>query len=123
MDYQNLLRRQEENRNYAIDNYNLTLGNVKALPYSITRTSAITFNNKLFPFVEIYDCTDIEKEAYMNKLINNGMNIGIIDEMVKYISTTRYKYFRARMIKNFQIAEDYHFMATINEELMKGVFI
>lgn len=123
MDYQNLLRRQEENRNYAIDNYNLTLGNVKALPYSITRTSAITFNNKLFPFVEIYDCTDIEKEAYMNKLAKNGMNIGIIDEMVKYISTTRYKYFRARMIKNFQIAEDYHFLATINEELMKGVYI
>ena len=123
MDITNLLKRQQEARNYAIDNYNLQLGNIRALPNSITKTSALTYNNKLFPFVEIYECSEVEKEAYFEKLKYNGMSIRIIDKMKVYTSADNSNYFRARLIRMTNISEDNHYVETINEELMKGVFI
>ncbi|MBO7713364.1 MAG: hypothetical protein J6S85_07310 [Methanobrevibacter sp.] len=123
LDIQNLEKRQQETRNYAIDNYNLQLGNIRALPNSITKTSALTFNNKLFPFVEIYECSDIEREAYFNKLKYNGMSVRIIDKFVSYCSGDASQYFRGRLIRMTNISEDNHYVETINEELMKGVYI
>ena len=123
MDVSNVKKRQEEARSYAIDNYNLQLGNVRALPYSITKTSALTFNNKLFPFVEIYECSEEEKEAYYLKLKYNGMTVGRIDIINSYKSEDNSNYFRAKLIRLLDISEDNHYVETINEELMKGVFI
>ena len=123
MDLLNLEKRQQETRNYAIDNYNLQLGNIQALPYSITKTSALTFNNKLFPFIEIYECSEIEKEAYYLKLRYNGMTVSKIDVMKYYTSDSNANYFRAKLIRIETISEDNHYVEAINEELMKGVFI
>lgn len=123
LDIANLNKRQQEARNYAIDNYNLQLGNVRALPYSITKTSPITYNNKLFPFVEIYECTDVEKEAYYKKIKYNGMSVRIIDVMNNYISSNNQNYFRGKLIRVTEISEDNHYVEIINEELMKGVYI
>ena len=123
LDYINLEKRQEENRNFAIDNYNLQLGNVRALPYSITRTSAFTYNNKLFPFVEIYVCSEVEELAYYKKLEFNGMVVGIIDSMANYESGENANYFRAKLIRFTNISEDNHYLQVVNEELLKGVFI
>lgn len=123
LDLANLEKRQKEARSYAIDNYNLNLGNIKALPYSITKTSALTYNNKLFPFVEIYECTEVEKQAYIQKIKWNGMNLGIIGKMADFISSDNSHYFRGRLIRLETIAEDTHFLDAINEELLKGVYI
>lgn len=123
IDVSNVKARQAEARNFAIDNFNLSLGNIKALPYSITKTSALTYNNKLFPFVEIYECSEVEKEAYYNKIKYNGMNVNIIDYMKNYASQNAENYFRAKLIRFTDISEDNHYVETINEELLKGVFI
>lgn len=123
LDIQNLEKRQQEARSYAIDNYRLNLGNVQALPYSITKTSALTYNNKLFPFVEIYECSEEEKEAYYLKLKYNGMTVGKIGFIDNYRSLDNSNYFRARVIRINRISEDNHFYEIINEELMKGVYI
>ena len=123
MDIQNLQKRQFEAKSYAIDNYNYSLGNIKALPYSITKTSALTYNNKLFPFIEIYECSEVEKEAYYLKLKYNGMTVSKIDTIQPYRSFENANYFRAKLIRADAISEDNHYVETINEELMKGVFI
>lgn len=127
MDLVNLQKRQQETRSYAIDNYNLQLGNIQALPYSITKTSALTFNNKLFPFVEIYECTDEERLAYYDKIYWNGMTIGIIDRMEKYESARWSYYFRGKLIALYgeegSNAVENRIIEAINLELMKGVFI
>lgn len=127
MDLANLQKRQQEARSYAIDNYNLQLGNVRALPYSITKTSALTFNNKFFPFIEIYECSEEEKEAYYNKLYWNGMTIGIIDRIEKYMSNYYSNYFRGKLIalhgEEGSNAVENRIIEAINYELMKGVFI
>ena len=96
---------------------------MQALPYSITKTSALTYNNKLFPFVEIYECSEEEKEAYYLKLKYNGMTVGKIGFIDNYRSLDNSNYFRARVIRINRISEDNHFYEIINEELMKGVYI
>lgn len=123
MDLANLQKRQQEARNYAIDNYNLSLGNIRALPYSITKTSALTYNNKLFVFVEIYECSDEEKEAYYEKLKYNGMSVRKISNINNFISQDNSNYFRGRLIRNESISEDNHYFEILNEEMMKGVYI
>lgn len=123
LDWSNLMKRQQETRNYAIDNFNLTLGNVRALPNSITKTNPVTYNNKLFIFYEIYECTEEEKQAYYMKLKYNGMTIGVIGTMSKYESVNNENYFRGKLIRLMNTAEDYHYLTVINEELEKGVFI
>lgn len=123
LDVQNLEKRQAEARSYAVDNYNLQLGNIRALPNSITKTSALTYNNKLFPFVEIYECTDTEREAYFNKIKYNGMSVRIIDTITNYISGDASNYFRGRLIRMTNLGETNKFLETINDELLKGVYI
>ena len=127
LDWMNLEKRQQEARSFAIDNYNLQLGNVRALPYSITKTSALTYNNKLFPFVEIYECSEVEKEAYYNKIYWNGMTVGIIDRLPNYESGNWANYFRGKLIalhgEEGSNAVENRIIEAINVELMKGVFI
>lgn len=123
LDIANLDKRQREQRDYAIDNFNLQLGNVRALPNSITKTSCLTANNKLFPFVEIYECTDVEKEAYYNKLKYDGMTVGKIDILANYRDDVDLSYFKGRIIRCDTIAVDNHILNEINNELQKGVYL
>ena len=123
-DYANLGRRQKEARDLAIDNFNMQLGNVKALPYSITKTSALTANNKLFPFVEIYECTDVEKEAYFNKLNYDGFTIGVITHSLdSFRSSNNRNYFKGQLIRNTAIKGSTHEVEELSNELLKGVYI
>lgn len=61
-DVELLSRSQSENRQYAVDMYNYNLQNIQALPYTLSKVSTFNENNKIFPFIEIYDCTDLEKQ-------------------------------------------------------------
>lgn len=122
-DVANLEKRQAEARSYAIDSFNLQLGNVRALPNSITKTSPVTYNNKLFPFVEVYLCSDEEREAYYSKLRYGGMTVSKIGAMSAFASGESSNFFKARLIRAEAISEDSHYVEAINEELMKGVYI
>ena len=42
-----LIRSQAETRSYAIDQFNYQLGNIKALPQSISKSDPLTYNNKI----------------------------------------------------------------------------
>ncbi len=114
----------EEQRSFMQDNFKLQLGNVKALPYSITKTSALTLNNKLFPFIELYECTEAEKNAYVNKITYDGMSIGVIGNMSTYvdIDNPSDKYFQGRIVRYTGDSMTNHELDELNNELMKGVY-
>lgn len=116
-------KRMEENKQYAFDKYNLALGNIRALPYSISKTSALTLNNKIFPFVELYECTDVEKTAYYNKIRYDGMTVGIIDVIDNYVSEDHTNYFKGQLIRNTSALIDNHVLEDLKSELYKGVYI
>lgn len=84
-DYSNSIRRQKESRSLAWDNYNYNLQNVKAVPYSLTKCTAMTYDNKIFPFVERYDATDEEKKALLSKLRWDGMTVMAIGTLEDYL--------------------------------------
>ena len=126
--YGNQLR--AEALDYTKDMYGYNLGNIQALPYSLAKTSAFTANNKFWPFIEYYSCTETEKRALANKIAYNGMTvmrIGTIDEFIdntwSYQDITSKGYIKGKLIRLETIEDDYHIINALSGELDKGVFI
>lgn len=118
-DLEYLKKSQAEARSYAVDMYGYNLGNIKALPYTLTRVSAFTENNKIFPFIEFYDATDEEKEAIRNKIKYNGMTVMRIGQIFNFIGSTN-KYVQGQLIRLEGIDEDSHVVAEIANEIKLG---
>ena len=120
-DLEYLKRSQTEARSFASDMYAYSLGNIQALPYSLTRVSTLTENNKIFPFIEFYDCTEEEREALRNKIKYNGMTIMRIGKIVDFI-TAYNKYVQGQLIRLEGIDEDSHVVAEIANEIKEGAY-
>lgn len=112
---------RKEQLNYKQDMYNFSLDNIRALPYSLSNVTAYNENNKLFPFIEVYECSDIEKDAMISKLKWNGMKVGVIGKIKDYILDYE-TYIKAQLIR-IEGNHDYHLTSEIYEELNKGIFI
>lgn len=107
---------------YTKDQFGYQLGNIKALPQSLTKVSSFNPNNKIFPILEYYTCSDIEKQALRNKIKYNGMTverIGTINEFIKLEKT----YIKGKLIRIENFDDDFHILNAISNELYKGVFI
>lgn len=120
----------EKLRNEAInlsrDQFGYQLQNIRALPQSLTKTSAYNADNKIFPFVEYYTCTDIEKQALLDKMAWNGMTImriGQIQEFLLPYYTNEGTFIQAKPIRLDYVAEDSHLAEAIAAELNTGVYI
>lgn len=115
-------RLRDEAKSYQQDIYGYQLQTVKALPAGLTKVSSFNPNNKIFPVLEFYTCTDTEKQAVRNKIKYNGMTIGRIGTLLEFIQSEP-TYMKARLIRIEDIADDFHIINTIAGELSKGVFI
>lgn len=122
-DYAKTKELNKEALNYNQDMYNFNLQNIQALPQTLSSISSYDANNKLWPFLETYDCSDVEKEAMRNKLIYNGMKVGRIDTINNFINSTKVNYIKAKLIRNEISDLDYNELNDIGLELDKGVFI
>lgn len=120
LDYSNLIKRQEEAKSYATDMYGYNLGNIKAIPTSLAKNTALTANTKIFPFVEKYTCTDTEKQALRDKITYNGMTIMKIGTLNSFIGTG---FFKGQIIRLPDLKEDNHMANAIYEEINKGVYL
>lgn len=117
----------EENKSYKKDIFEYSLDNVRALPNSIAKTTAYTENNKIFPVLEYYSCTDEEKNILANEIAQRGMTIGSIDYISSYASNTwEYKGIVARNFIKAQLIktdiEDNHIADVLSTELAKGLY-
>lgn len=126
--YGDMLR--NEALDYTKDMYNYQLDNIRALPNSIQKVTAYTKNNKIFPILEYYTCTGIEKKAIANKIAYNGMTvmrIGTLSEFINnkwsYDGIESKGYFKGKLIRLETIEDDYHIINALSGELDKGVFI
>lgn len=124
LDREWLLRQQQENKSYAIDMFGYQLGNIQALPYSLSRTDSLTENNKLWPFLEIYTCKDEEKEALRNKLKYNGMTVMAVGNIFSNLDLNSQEkvYFQGQLIRIDEFKDDSHVLNEIYAELKKGVY-
>ena len=118
-----------ESLDYTKDLYTFNLDNIKAQPQSVGKTTAFTYNNKIFPILEYYTCTSEEKEAVANKIIFNSMTVGAIGKLRDYINNVWYYgdkkskgYFKGRLISIELDEGDFTIQKAIAEEIYKGAF-
>lgn len=108
------------------DQFGYALGNIKAMPISLTRVSSFNINNKVFPILEYYTCSDTEKEALKNKIKYNGMTIMRIDKIRTYLFN-KYEnapaYIKGKLIRLEGLGDDFHIINEIANEINKGVYI
>lgn len=109
-----------EAMDYKRDMFGYQLGNIKAMPNSLTRTSAFTYNNKIFPILEYYSCTDEEVEALENKLLYNGMTVMRIGKIKDFIIPYSSTYIKGRLIRLDGTGEDFHYVKELTDEIYKG---
>ena len=117
------------NMSFPEDIHNLNIGTIKAQPYSLSKTTAFTANNKIFPILEYYTCRNEEKDLVAAHIINYSMTVGAIGKLKDYIKNTwQYNNIYARnfikgtFLKLKDIFEDYHYLNALNEELNIGVY-
>ena len=108
---------------YTKDLFAFNMQNIQARPDSLAKVSTFDKNNKVWPVLEYYSCTNQEKEALVNKMRYNGMTIGRIGKMSDFMVYGEPQYIKGQLIRNLIIADDYHILRAIAEELNKGVFI
>ena len=113
---------QNEALDYTRDLFGYNLGNIQALPESLTKVTAFNSNNKIFPILEYYTCTDVERQAFEDKVRWNGMTvmrIGTIQEFIRQEET----YIKGKIIRLENINEPTNVLNEIANEINKGVFI
>lgn len=113
---------QNEALSYTKDQFNLSLQNIQALPYSLNNISAYDINNKFFPFLEYFSCSDEEKEAVRSKITYRSMTVNAMGTIASYIAATP-SYISAQLIRLDNLGDDYHVAAALANEIHQGVYI
>ena len=122
--YAQAQEKHKEARDYAIDIHNFQLDNVRALPNSLAKVDTLNDNNKIFPFIERYSCTDEEIEIFKKKLEFEGMTINAIGRIADYLDNLSSKTFiKGKMLRMENIVDDSHVLYAIYDEIAKGVFL
>lgn len=121
-------RLRSEAIDYTRDQFQYNLGNIQALPNSLTKITAYNINNRIFPVLEYYTCTDEEKIILANKIAYNGMTINAIGRLIDYIQDWKYnnieskRYIKGKII-NITINDEFHLASNISDEVYKGFFV
>lgn len=104
------------------DQFNFNMQNIQARPQTLAKTSALDSNNKIFPYLECYDCTEQEKQILKDKMKYEGMKIMKVSTISSYLSSTE-SYIRGNMIIINDIEGDYHLVNDIKNEVAMGLRI
>ena len=119
-----LKQQQAETLDYTKDVYLMQLQNIQALPTTLSRITSLNANNKFYPFIEYYTCTDVEKEVFENYLKYNGMTVNAIGTVNDYLNPDDETFIKAQVIRiGDNIDIDYHELVEIAKLLKEGVYI
>ena len=120
---------QSEALDYKKDLFNYQLGNIKALPDTISKVDAYNNVFSIWPQLEYYTCTDEEKQAVAYKIAYNSMSVGKIGKIKDYIQNTwsygditSKGYIKGKVIRLDGINEDTHYINELANEINKGVY-
>ena len=116
IDYNLNEKLRQETKQYQKDTFTLQNGNIKAQAQGIAKTTAFNINNKIFPVLEYYTCTDDEKNQVKEYLKYNGYTLNIIDTIKNYSGYVEGSIFRTD-IADPNISND------INKELNGGIYL
>ena len=113
---------RDNERGQAFDVFRMSNENIQAMPDTLTKVSAFTPNNKIFPVYENYSASDKEIESFQKYTKYRAHTVGRIDNIANFIWPT-WEYVEASIIQFEGLAEDSQVAYEINNELMKGVYL
>lgn len=117
-------RMRAEQMDYTKDQFGYQLQNIQALPYSLTKVGSQNTDYKVWPFVEKYTCSEIEKEALRSKLRWNGYTIERIGTIENFLNpNVEDTFIQGKLIRLELPERDSHIVDVINTELQTGVYI
>lgn len=120
--------RFKEQKSYTQDMHDMQLDNIKAIPSNLTNVGALTYNNKLFPVLEYYTCSDEERQAILSYLMYYGMAVNRVGYISNFINNDNtYAIDGATFVQGqiirLTIDEENHMVDDIRNEIKQGVFI
>lgn len=129
LQYADILR--GEALDYKKDMFGYSLANIQALPQALTKSSPLSNNNPIWPIFEIYEASQTEKSALIEKIKYNGMSVGVIGTLDDYIDNIEFyrsdgfdkMYFKGTLIKLDSIYADSHIVNAISNELNRGIYL
>ena len=113
----------QEQKNLKRDSFARQLGNIKALPYSLTKISSITPNYKYFPIVEWYECTPDEISYVDDTLYYGGRSVGVKATLSNFIDDTKADGYIVAAIDKMSSNIPNSWEAFASSELNKGVYV
>lgn len=108
---------------YQTDMYNYNLQNIQARPDTLVKTSSINSNNTTWPIIEYFTCTDVEKQAFQDKLEYNGMTVMRIGTLSEFRNLSGRQYFQGRLIQCDDFPGDANMFASLQDEIAQGFHI
>jgi hypothetical protein len=113
-----------DNRQATIDKYQYQIGNIKAMPISLTKTSSFDKSYRVYPVLEKYTCTDIEKERLRESIEVNGIEIGKYCTMKDATAgATGRVYLSASLIRWSGDETDENVITAISDVLNDGIYM
>lgn len=114
---------RKEDIKYQKDMFGYQLGTIQARANTLARTSSINVNNKYFPYIEYYTCSEEEIAALKDKLKYDGMTVMVIGQPSDYMNTAEdWTFIRAQLI-DIEIKEAYQVVVEIDRRLQGGLRI
>lgn len=111
-----------EEMSFKKDMYSYNIQNIKAQPQTLTKVSGLDINNRLFPVLEYYTCTEDEKTYFERYLYFNSYRIERIGKIKDYINMQQdYTYIEAEIIR-LDTNIDAHELDYLNKVLSSGVY-
>ena len=112
-----------DQREAAIQQHNWQLGNIQALPYSLSK--ATNFNNEQpkVPYLEIYDATDTELNNFDVFLSLKSYTINRYGKFSDYVKPTGRTWLQGTFVRLNGVNDDSHYLAAVADEVAQGFYI
>lgn len=111
-----------EQRQYAIDQHNYDLQNIKARPNTLTKVDALNPTNRTFPVLTRYMCTDEEANIFKDKIKYEGMTLNCMGTLLSYTDEENLTFVKGQLIRLENFEEDSHMANYIASEVAQGFF-
>ena len=112
-----------DQRGAMIDQFNMQLGNIKAMPNTVTKLGSVLADQPLVPYLEIYDCTDKEKNNFDNYLSLRSYTINRYGKLYDYVKATGRTFLKGIIVRLSGVNDDSHYIAAIADEVNQGFYV
>lgn len=107
--------------------FNYQMDNVKSMPHTIKKMTAINGDTRIFPFIEIYGAKDKEVQSFELKMQYTGYTIMTTGFIYSFLKEEGETFIQADLIRldlsRSEETADNHIAVEIASELSKGVYL